>query len=83
MSVTLRTKQETEGKIKALTSQGRLQGVVMTLLPIFLGYILYKMEPESMSKLITEPLGWGVLALIIIMECLGYFFIRKIVNIDV
>ena len=83
LSVTLRTKQETEGKIKALTSQGRMQGIVMTLLPIFLGFILYKMEPEAMSKLITEPIGWVVLVLIIVMELLGYFFIRKIVNIDV
>jgi len=83
LSVTLRKKLETEGKIKALTSQGRLQGVVMTLLPIFLGLVLYKMEPAAMSKLISEPLGWAVLVLIIIMEFLGYFFIRKIVNIDV
>ena len=83
LSVTLRTKHETEGKIKALTAQGRLQGIVMTLLPIFLGFILYKMEPESMEKLITEPIGWIAIILIVVMELLGYFFIRKIVNIDV
>jgi len=83
LSVTLRKKLETEGKIKALTAQGRLQGVVMTLLPIFLGFILYKMEPEIMSRLITDPIGWVVLTIIFVMELLGYFFIRKIVNIDV
>lgn len=83
LSVTLRKKLETEGKIKALTAQGRMQGIVMTLLPIFLGFILYKMEPEVMSRLITEPIGWVVIAIIIVMELLGYFFIRKIVNIDV
>ncbi len=83
LSVTLRTKQETEGKIRALTAQGRMQGIVMTLLPIFLAIILYKMEPETMSKLISEPVGWVVIAIVIVMELLGYFFIRKIVNIDV
>lgn len=83
LSVTLRKKLETEGKIKALTAQGRLQGIVMTLLPIFLGIVLYKMEPEVMSRLVTEPIGWLVLAIIFVMELLGYFFIRKIVNIDV
>ncbi|GAA0398619.1 type II secretion system F family protein [Cocleimonas flava] len=83
LSVTLRTKLETEGKIDALTAQGRLQGIVMTLLPIFLGFVIYKMEPEAMSKMIEEPIGWLVMAIIVVMELLGYFFIRKIVNIDV
>ncbi len=83
LSVTLRSKLEMEGKIKALTGQGRMQGIVMTLLPVFLGFVLFKMEPEAMSKLITEPIGWVVLVLIVIMELIGYFFIRKIVNIDV
>ncbi|MCD5380296.1 type II secretion system F family protein [Candidatus Gracilibacteria bacterium] len=83
LSNTLRSKLEMEGKIQALTGQGRMQGIVMTLLPIFLGFVLFKMEPEAMEKLFTDPIGWVVLALIVIMELIGYFFIRKIVNIDV
>lgn len=80
---TLRRKNEMEGKIKALTSQGKLQGLVMSGLPIFLGVILYQMEPEHMGRMFTEIYGWAALFVIIVMECLGYFFIRKIVSIDV
>ncbi len=80
---TLRRKNEMEGKIKALTSQGKLQGLVMSGLPIFLGVILYQMEPEHMGRLFTEIYGWAALFVIIVMELLGYFFIRKIVSIDV
>jgi tight adherence protein B len=80
---TLRRKQMMEGKIEGLTAQGKLQGIVMTGLPIFLGVLLNFMEPEAMSKLWTTTLGWIVLTIIIVMEAFGYFIINKITSIDV
>lgn len=80
---TLRRKITMEGKIRALTAQGRMQGIVMTCLPLFLMVILRWMEPEAMEPLFTTWYGWLVLGVIGVMEIVGYFFIRKIVNIDV
>lgn len=80
---TLRRKATMEGKIDALTGQGRMQGYVMSGLPIFLGLLLYFLEPESMSLLFTDPRGWAVLTVVVVMEILGFFFIRKVVTIDV
>ena len=83
LSVTLRRKHEMEGKIKALTAQGRLQGIVMAALPLGLMGILTKMEPEAMAPLYHTGVGWLVLLVIFVMVAIGYGFIRKIVNIDV
>ncbi|MCL1037382.1 type II secretion system F family protein [Shewanella submarina] len=83
MADTLRRKLEMEGKIDALTAQGRAQGYVMTALPILLGLVLYQMEPEQMSLLWTEWYGWAVIAIVVTLELVGFIFIRKIVNIDV
>lgn len=80
---TLRRKAMMEGKIESLTAQGKLQGIVMTGLPILLGFLLNFMEPEAMSKLWTTPIGWGLLVVIVIMEGMGYFLIKKITTIDV
>ena len=80
---TLRKKQMMEGKIEGLTAQGKLQGIVMTGLPVFLGVLLNFMEPEAMSKLWTTTIGWIVLSIIIIMEVMGYVIINKITSIDV
>lgn len=80
---TLRRKSSMEGKIDSLTSQGRLQGKVMTGLPILLGVVLMQIEPEAMGKLFTTPIGWGTLAVIVVMEILGYLTILKITSIDV
>lgn len=80
---TLSEKLQMEGKIKALTSQGRMQGIVMTCLPLFLMLVLHFMEPKAMAPLFSEPVGWATLAVIGVMEFLGYISISKITNIDV
>ncbi|WP_374676086.1 type II secretion system F family protein [Ideonella sp.] len=83
LSSTLRAKAAMEGKIRALTSQGKLQGLIVGALPIFLAGILYVMEPEAMLPLFTTLYGWGVMAAIFVLLLLGGFFIKKIVTIDV
>ncbi len=83
LAETLRRKQQMEGKIESLTSQGKLQGIVMTGLPILLGVLLYFLEPENMEKLWTTSIGYVVLAVIFFMEVMGYVMIRKITSIDV
>ena len=80
---TLRKKHTMEGKIQALTAQGRMQGIVMTCLPLFLMFILKYMEPEAMAPLFNTWYGWITLAVVGVMEVVGYYFIKKIVNIDV
>lgn len=80
---TLRRKATMEGKIESLTAQGKMQGYVMTALPVLLGLLLYFLEPAAMAQLFTTPRGWVVLTLIFIMESLGYVFIRKVTHIDV
>ena len=80
---TLRRKQQMEGKINSLTAQGKLQGIVMTGLPVLLGVLLYFLEKDAMEKLWTTTIGWVVLGVIIIMEFMGYTMIRKITSIDV
>ncbi|MBW8843554.1 MAG: type II secretion system F family protein [Burkholderiales bacterium] len=83
LASTLRAKAVMEGKIKALTSQGKLQGIVVGLLPIFLAGVLYAMDPVAMTPMFTTYYGWGTMAVIGVLLMLGGVFIRKIVSIDV
>jgi tight adherence protein B len=80
---TLREKLQMEGKIRALTSQGRMQGIVMTSLPLLLMLVLRFIEPVAMAPLFSEPVGWATLSVIAVMEFLGYKFISAITRIDV
>lgn len=80
---TLRSRLQMEGKIRALTAQGKLQGWVVGLLPIALMLILDRMEPQMMAALWHTTLGWGALAVVAVLEMMGIYLIRKIVSIDV
>lgn len=83
LAETLREKAQVEGKIKALTAMGRMQGWVISLLPVGVGGVLFSIEPEKMSVLVTEVWGWAVLAVMSFMMALAVWMIYKIVNIDV
>jgi len=83
LSETLRKKLTMEGKIESLTSQGKLQGIVMSSLPIFLIICLMKLEPEAMGQMFTTKIGWMVLVTVLCMQALGYLVIKKITTIKV
>jgi tight adherence protein B len=82
-AATLRAKLAMEGKIRALTAQGKLQAWVVGALPLALMFILHKMEPSAMHLMFTTRAGWATLAAIALLECSGVLLIRKIVDIDV
>lgn len=83
IAATLRARLHLLGRIRALTSQGRMQAWVMACLPIALGIVLNQLDPDSMRALWQTSMGWTVLAVIAGLELLGIFFIRRIVNIQV
>ncbi len=82
MASMLRRKKVMEGKIDSLTAQGRAQGIFMAMLPVFLAAILSFIEPEAMSQLYTTRNGLMVLAVMVVMEVMGFVFIKKITRID-
>jgi len=80
---TVRSRLHMEGRIRALTAQGRLQALVVGLLPALLLLVLHKLEPEAMAELWRTPMGWATLAILVMMETCGLWLIRRIVRIDV
>lgn len=80
---TLRKKRAMESKIDSLTAQGRLQGIVMTGLPVLLGVLLNWLEPEAMGRMFSTTIGWVVFGVCAVMLTMGFLWINKITSIDV
>ena len=80
---TIRERQRVEGKIRMLSAQGRLQGVIMTLLPVVVAVAISFVSPGYVDPLFTEKLGWFLMALAGTMLVIGGFVIFKILAIDV
>lgn len=83
LSETIRRKLEMEGKIKALTAQGILQGRVVSALPFLILFALFAIEPEATRPIYTGLLGWCFLAVIVVLQIVGGIIIRKIVRIEI
>lgn len=80
---TIRRRLTLEGKILALTAQGRLQGWIMSLLPVAVAAALYALEPQDMAPLLGSWQGWIVCGVILVLEVAGMLFIRRIMAIDI
>ena len=70
-------------EISALTAQGRLSAVVLLLLPFFVGAFMYVFNHDQFILLLEEPSGQIALIFSLIMEVIGIFVIKKIIDIDV
>lgn len=80
---TIRERRKVSGKIKAMTQQGKLQGLILLLLPFGLGGALYVINPPYILPLVTTQLGWIMLMVMFLFQGVGALWIKKIVNIDV
>ncbi len=83
ISTVIRERFRLEGKIDALTSQGKLQGWIVAAMPAVLGMVLNSMRPDLMEPMMNHMFGYILVTLIAIMEILGILIIRRIVNIDI
>lgn len=80
---TIRDRIKIQGQISTLTAQGRLSGMVIGLLPVGIGFFIYLLQPEYMSRLFTHPLGIALIIAAVISSSIGYFLIQKITTIEV
>lgn len=83
ISDTIRERKKLENEVKTLTAQGRLSGIIISLLPVILGVLIFVMNPDYISTLFTHTIGQVMLVMALIGEVIGYFLIRKITRIEV
>lgn len=80
---TMRERNKLQGKIEALTAQGKMSGFIVGAMPFFLLFIFYFMAPEMIEPMFNTTLGNLMLGVVIILVALGGFLIKKIVTIDI
>jgi tight adherence protein B len=83
LSKVVRARFTIRRQIKVYTAQGRMTGYLLALLPFMLFGLLYTINPEYMSVLFTDPIGKVLVGVALVMQLAGFFWIRKIVNIEI
>ena len=83
MADVIRERSKIEMKTKALTSQGKLQGLIVGLLPTALGVLMFIMDPPMMARMVTTTTGNLAIAAMFTMQIIGYLLSKRITTIEV
>jgi len=70
-------------QVRVHTAHGRFTGYVLLALPAALGVALAWINPEHMDLLFKERMGQMMIMGAIVMQTIGYFWIRKVIKIEV
>lgn len=80
---TIRERIRIMGEIRTLTAQQRLSGYILAALPILLGFVMYTLNAQYISRLWQDICGLMMLLTGAIMMVIGFFVIRRITDIKV
>ncbi|WP_028571496.1 type II secretion system F family protein [Desulfonatronum lacustre] len=71
------------GKVKALAAEAVLSMYVLLILPFFIGIVIYFLNPDYMSVMFEETIGWFLLGGASIMMIFGAIVMKNMVKIKV
>jgi tight adherence protein B len=80
---TIRERVRIKGEIRVLTAQQMISGYILTGLPVALGLVLYLINKPYIGRMFTDPCGWIMIGVSVLMIFVGFLIIRKIVDIEV
>ena len=70
-------------QVRVHTAHGRFTGYVLMALPAFLAVALMFINPEHMNLLFEERIGQLMILACIVMQAIGFIWIKQIVKIEV
>ncbi|NLI78111.1 MAG: secretion system protein [Candidatus Riflebacteria bacterium] len=87
IGATIRQRMKIKGDIQTKTAQAKISGLLVGVLPFALGFMIFLLNPEFISRLFTFKKGpfrgWFVVVAGLIWEMIGLYIIMKIVDIEV
>lgn len=83
LSYVIRERFKILRQVRVHTAQGRLTMVLLMALPPTIVLVMLTMNPAFIRPLFTDPLGHALIVGGITLQTVGYFFIRRIIRIQV
>lgn len=80
---TIREQMTIEGKLEAVTAQGRFQGLILSVMPFGLILILWFVDPEHVQTLFGYQIGLFAFSAVVLMVFLAQVWINQLLKLDV
>ncbi len=78
LTETIRSNIKLKEKISTLTLQGRLQGIIMALLPVAFAIFIYKQDSHHFDVMLETQLGKTLLIAAVAAQLIGMYLIKRI-----
>ncbi len=79
----IRERMRINGKLKAMTAMGRMQAVLISIMPGVLLLGMYYLNPALVGGMFESPLGFIALAVAVALQITGFLVIKKITAIEI
>jgi tight adherence protein B len=83
LATVIRARFTIRRQLRVYTAQGRFSGYTLAVLPIIVGFVIYALNPGYMTLLFTHPIGKLLVFLAVVMQIVGFLWIRKIIDIEI
>jgi len=83
LSYVIRERFKILRQVRVHTAQGRLTMVLLMALPPTIVVVMLTLNPGFIRPLFTDPMGHILIVAGIVLQTVGYFFIRRIIRIQV
>lgn len=83
LSHVIRERFRLKGAVKAASAHGRITGLVLVLMPVAVAAFMMMATPQYLTELAADHTGRMLIYGAILGQIIGYFVIKKIVNIKV
>jgi tight adherence protein B len=83
LSYVIRERFKIQRQVRVYTAQGRLTMLLLMGLPPLIILVMRLMNPAFIQPLFSDPLGHALLVVGITLQTVGYFIIRRIIQIQV
>lgn len=83
ISETIRARMRIERRVRTLTAQGRMQGIIVSAMPFVLGLAMTVLKPDLMIPFLTSFNGILCVGGAVALVFCGWLVIRRIIRIDV
>ena len=79
----IRQRFELQLRVRALSAEGRFSAVLLVALPIVVSGALYKLNPDYISTLFTDPMGHNMVVVGSVLMVVGSLMMKRMVAIKV
>jgi tight adherence protein B len=78
----IRDRFKVKRQVRVISAHGRITGWVLSAMPVSLGLFFAMTNPEKYATFYRDPLGMQMIFGALLMQLIGVFVIKKIVNIE-